>query len=497
MSTGNSYDLVPYRTKPRRMTHPETYASLATLLGLSPPKVETCRVLEIGCGTGGNLIAMAWALPNATFLGIDPSGVQIDIAREEAARFGLKNCHFEAIGVGELKTQSGPFDYIVCHGVFAWVPPAVQDEILECCRTHLSPHGAAMISYNTYPGWHLRGISREAMNFFTEGETNPELKIAKARSYLKFLNDAMPDKNSTIARVFKEEKEILDNADDFYIFHEHLEETNAPCYFREFAKRAAAHGMQYLGDAGRHWQMTGLSEETQKILLHISKDVIDIEQHLDFLRNRAFRHTLLVRAEAPVNRDVSLPAGMLVRTACRTEPVGKPLQWRESTTYESLEGVSMTTESPLMNAILEALIDCFPTAMPVADLQAKVRAKFAALPEDREEAVRLVPNAVKQLSTGGFVTLHVWQAEFVTAVSAKPVAWPIARHVAKSIRVVPTLTHQSINVSPLEGLLLAHCDGEHDLDDFVKLAAQHDLPATVDAVMEALVRLSTCAVLIR
>lgn len=504
--SANSYDLVPYRTKPRRMTHPETYASLATLFGLSPPSVEKCSVLEIGCGTGGNLIAMAWALPNARFFGVDPSGVQIDIAREEAARFGLKNTRFEPIGIGELNPKDGPFDYIICHGVFAWVPPAVQDEILYCCQKNLSPHGVAMISYNTFPGWHLRAISREAMNIFVKGtDDTPDLKVAKARSYLKFLAEAVPDRNSTIARVLMEEKEILDNCDDYYIYHEHLEETNSPCYFREFAERAAKRGLQYLGDAGRHWQMTGLSEETQKVLRHISKDVIEVEQHLDFIRNRAFRHTLLVRDTAPVKRDVVVPASILVRTASRTEPISSPVRWREETTYESLDGVSMTTASPLMNAILETLIDAFPVAMPLDMLTEKVGERFAAeLPGDRAEAAGLVPSAVEHLAGGGFVTLHVWQADFVTFVSEKPKAWPIGLHIAQTLRTVPTLTHQSINVSPLEGLILKHCNGETDFAGFMKLAEvaieRKDLPepsgSLKEAVMEGLVRLSTCAVLV-
>jgi hypothetical protein len=116
----------------------------------------------------------------------------------------------------------------------------------------------------------------------------------------------------------------------------------------------------------------------------------------------------------------------------------------------------------------------------------------------------LIPRGLLELSHGGFITLHVWQAEFTTEVSEKPVAWPIARHIAKDIRIIPTLTHQSINVNPLEGLLLAHCDGTRDiatLRDLAKTRIEHgDLEApegSLDrAVATALDRLSTCAVLI-
>ena len=41
------------------------------------PAVTTARVLEIGCGGGGNIIPLAAAFPDARFVGIDLSPVQI------------------------------------------------------------------------------------------------------------------------------------------------------------------------------------------------------------------------------------------------------------------------------------------------------------------------------------------------------------------------------------------------------------------------------------
>ena len=58
-----SYDLVPYPPRAFPQTHPDVLATVATLLGISPPPVEAARVLELGCGSGGNLIPMAEAMP--------------------------------------------------------------------------------------------------------------------------------------------------------------------------------------------------------------------------------------------------------------------------------------------------------------------------------------------------------------------------------------------------------------------------------------------------
>lgn len=65
MTTPTTYDDVPYLTRPRRATHPDSFAVVATLMGMTPAPVTACRVLELGCGTGGNLTPMAACLPKS------------------------------------------------------------------------------------------------------------------------------------------------------------------------------------------------------------------------------------------------------------------------------------------------------------------------------------------------------------------------------------------------------------------------------------------------
>ena len=72
-SNQNVYDDVPYLSEPVSGTHPNHLASIATLFGIEPVNVKTCRVLELGCGTGGNIIPLAYSLPAASFVGVDLS----------------------------------------------------------------------------------------------------------------------------------------------------------------------------------------------------------------------------------------------------------------------------------------------------------------------------------------------------------------------------------------------------------------------------------------
>lgn len=56
---------------------------------LAPPQ-GGC-VLEVGCGTGRNLIKAARRYPHALFFGLDISEAMLEKARHEVARAGLKN----------------------------------------------------------------------------------------------------------------------------------------------------------------------------------------------------------------------------------------------------------------------------------------------------------------------------------------------------------------------------------------------------------------------
>src|SRR5260370_39654494 len=58
-----SYEQVPYPGFPFEQTHPDRLATMATLSGVDAAPVECCRVLELGCGGGRNLIPMAFGLP--------------------------------------------------------------------------------------------------------------------------------------------------------------------------------------------------------------------------------------------------------------------------------------------------------------------------------------------------------------------------------------------------------------------------------------------------
>src|SRR5690606_12367887 len=90
-ASGNPYDQTPYPDLSYVHTHPDRLATLATLLGLKPQPVAGCRLLEIGCAAGGNLLPMAYSIPGGEFVGIDYSARQIEEGHRRIGELGLRN----------------------------------------------------------------------------------------------------------------------------------------------------------------------------------------------------------------------------------------------------------------------------------------------------------------------------------------------------------------------------------------------------------------------
>ena len=168
----SSYDAVPYQSNPFPQSQPDGLAVAARLFGLQPALPSQANVLELGCASGGSLIPLAARYPDARFLGIDFSTAQVSAAQRQIAALRLTNIRIEQGDITNFSIAE-KFDYILCHGVYSWVPEATRAAILRLCRDGLTNYGVAYISYNTYPGWRLRQVVREAMLFHARARRQP------------------------------------------------------------------------------------------------------------------------------------------------------------------------------------------------------------------------------------------------------------------------------------------------------------------------------------
>ena len=465
----NLYDAVAYPSFALPQTHPDRLATLATLFGMAPAPIDRCRVLELGCGDGSNLIPMALQLPQSEFVGIDLAARPIACGVAMAAALGLRNVALHPQGIQEISGQIGAFDYIIAHGLYSWVPPPVQEALLAICAAHLSPHGVAYVSYNTYPGGRLREITREMMTFHTRGVSDPKEKIARARAIVHSIAEAQSgdDAYSLLQRAQDTRISALADAS---IFHDYLADVNAPVYFHQFMRQAAGHGLRYLAEADFfEMRAHGYPPSVAAALDDLgAQDLIAKEQYLDFLRGRAFRQTLLCHQDVPLDRTLAPERVMGLSVASPVQPraAAPDIHSAAAEEFVGLKGAAMTTNHPVSKAALCALGEQWPQAIPFPALLAHARARLgrdAGGPEADEGEARVLGGVLIEAYAANLIELHTQPPAFALHSGDRPVASPLARLQLRDGPVVTSLRHTSVRIDDPRGqTLLQLMDGTRD-----------------------------------
>ena len=222
----------------------------------------------------------------------------------------------------------------------------------------LRPNGIAYVSYNTYPGWHTMKMLRDAMLYQGQDADTPAEKAEQGRAMVSFMAQYATD--GLHKEVFRHYDEMLKNdlkgTDDSFLLHDELSEVNDPVYFYEFVKHAEQRGLHYLIEAElRSVLLASLPAETQSALKTMIWDAVDLEQKMDFVRNRMFRMSLLCHPEANAAR-MFLPQAV---TQCWLRSKAKRVADRSETPlpngsvqFMSKDDATITTNHPLSIAAL-------------------------------------------------------------------------------------------------------------------------------------------------
>src|SRR5580704_19038147 len=350
------YDQVLYPAAVFPQTHPIRLATIAFLRGVQPAPIEHCRVLELGCGLGSNLIPMAFHLPESEFVGLDLARRPIASGQAFAKELGLSNISLHSMDVCDPAVERfGCFDYIIAHGLYSWVPQMVRERILAICREMLNPQGIAYISYNAYPGNHLRDLVRGMMRFHTACFDDPSEKVGQARGLLKFLAESTANPDSYVAAIRTQFERTVKHADEAF-FHDDLSEVNQPFYFHEFITDAERHYLQCVGEASANdWPGGKYSPEVMRKMdeLKGAKEVVR-EQYKDFIRGSGFRQTLLCRNEIELAPDLLLERVPQLCASCDAAPQeNRGGAEGNATLFRRPGGSELETTHPLIGAALK------------------------------------------------------------------------------------------------------------------------------------------------
>lgn len=473
------YDEVPYASHPFQSSRPENLQALGTLFGLTPANPETCRVLELGCASGGNIIPLAARFPNAEIVGVDLSRVQIENGQATVdANGGLKNLSLRHGSIADIDESWGKFDYVICHGVFSWVPPEVQDAILRVASENLTENGIVYISYNTYPGWKAREVIRDAMLLRSAKEQDPGRRLALAKGIVDFLNDHVAE-GSLLKAAMKDGAGIVNKHDPTYLAHEFLEPYNAPMYFQQFVEKAGEHDLAYLGDAIH--QIMFLQNYPQGIQQPLQDEVQGdhelMEQYLDYVVGRTFRQSLLIHRDAAdkVLRAVSPENLEKFAFWSNLKDVTPPEGQTEVTEFQDDFGNRFNANNSVVRTIVEVMRSRFPAAASFEELLKEVIAKTGM---DAETARKELGEALRVMVVKASIGLVLPSTLIASEVTEKPQTLDYLRQAAANFIKNPTgtstsvtsLTHRDISMDFYAAWILSHLDGEKGLDALVELA---------------------------
>jgi len=463
-----SYDDIPYPSHPFEATHPDHIYTMAKLFNLDAPLPDTASILELGCASGGNIIPLADQMPNARIVGVDLSGKQIADGQKTVDALGLKNIQLIAKDFQEIDESYGQFDYILCHGVFSWVPPVAQERILQICQERLSPNGVAYISYNAYPGWFMRGMIRQMMLHHVSNLPDPKSKIQQARALLSFIVESTEGQNSPYAQVLKSELDLLGKHPDSYLFHEHLEENNRPMFFYQFMEMAKGHQLQFLGESSLATMITSnLPAKAAESLTKLTTDVYHRSQYTDFVTNRMFRQTLLCHKDRKLDRNLS-PArveGGYYAGNIRTEDASleNNLSPDVEVAFKCVNGRKIQTKNSALKALVFTLSESWPHSLTIAEICQRIEKKLSELlvvgNQEQLSIASVVNSNMLPLFVRGDIDLRLLPDRYVVAISDMPKVSSLARLQAKQGSMLTTQRHSMLNADPLTRIILPVIDG--------------------------------------
>lgn len=365
----NPYLSFPYPGDVDPWVQPRQLETIASLFDIASAPISHCRVLELGCADGANLLHFAASYPDSQFVGVDIAADRIREAQHAALQLGLTNVQFQATSVANAKTEGDAYDYILCPGIYSWVGEAERNSILEIIQGGLSPNGVAGVSYNVFPGWHSRLAAREFIQRHVRNIADKAMVLKEARRAIDFLaTAARPD--SVEHRAYRDVQETFRRGSDHYIYHDYITDLNQPFYFHEFITSAQDHGLQFVSECEFHKSACPATNPDSRRVID-SLPVLDREQLIDFTINTSYRRSILCRSTQSLKRRLTHDCidGLFASLHRPLQTDDAIVENNQPLTIE-FEGRSITTSEPAAKRAFVELSRSWPKPVAVSELHA-------------------------------------------------------------------------------------------------------------------------------
>ena len=297
---------VPYIAGFTSELAPEMLDLVATICGFAAPRRDkNFTWCELGCGPGMAPIIFAATHPEGVFHGVDVMPDHIARGRAIAERAGLDNLTFHALDFAAAGALELPkFDYIVAHGVYAWIDESAASSMRRFIERHLAPGGLVYVSYNSMPGWAADAPFQHLLYALAEGGSGDSIaRFHAAASIAETLSKAGAAAlvASPTAVGFAEERSKRPEA---YFAHEYLAPAWRPRYVDEVRREMAEIGLSPVGSATLRDNFDGfvLRAVAREALAGI-EDPDQRELARDYFMFQRFRRDVFGRAPRRIDDD--------------------------------------------------------------------------------------------------------------------------------------------------------------------------------------------------
>lgn len=281
-----------YRSVPHPLWAPGRLDAAARLHGCAGLPARPLRVLDIGCGSGGNALAIAARHPDWHVTGFDVDAAAISLGNMLAGEAGLTNC---TLHVADLNTINAadlpdePFDLIMLHGMVSWLPEEAANAAWDLAAQVLGSAGLLVVDYHALPGFRLRQIARDVVRGCSDPET------ARAR----LMNVAQSNvTGGAYGATLRAEAERISTRDGSIMEYDEMLAGVRGFALDEVVELSSVHGLSYIGSATPTDWWAFHDPPTIAVGSSLPMDRIDRAVYCDQVRGVAFHVSVFGRGDA-------------------------------------------------------------------------------------------------------------------------------------------------------------------------------------------------------